>query len=235
MNNCYYCCVKYFQEMKYLLFLFSISVFIVCCKHEPMPLPEKTGNVPIVTPPNDTPCFNTEILPIFNSNCANTGCHDANTKQKGFDFTHYNGIMTGIVPFNTNEGDIMDEINDNKMPPPPSLMDANNLAKIKKWIMLGAPNKICAASPCDTINVNYLLSIAPIIQLNCYSCHNTNNPSFGIDLSSYDKVKSETENGKLLCSIQQNNNCSKMPKNGGKLTPCQIRLFEIWKSLNYPQ
>jgi hypothetical protein len=28
------------------------------------------------------------------------------------------------------------------MPPPPSVMDANNLAKIKKWIMYGAKNKV---------------------------------------------------------------------------------------------
>lgn len=224
-----------FNKMNRLYFLLTITIFIICCKHEPLPTPVNTTNNPINIPPNDTPCFNTEILPIFNSSCASSGCHDASTKQKGFDFTNYDGILKGIEPFDPNDGDIMDEINDQKMPPPPMQLNADNIAKIKKWILLGAPNKTCAESPCDTVNITYLKSVAPIIQLHCYGCHNPSNASFGIDLSGYVKVKSETETGKLLCAINHTNGCFNMPKNGNKLSSCQIRLFELWKMSNYPQ
>ena len=64
----------------------TISIFVLvfgACKHTP---PEQ-----VVPPPvsggggggtgNTTVCFETEILPIFQSNCAKSGCHDAITQS----------------------------------------------------------------------------------------------------------------------------------------------------------
>src|SRR5690349_8075119 len=37
-------------------------------------------------------CFERDILPIFQSNCAKSGCHDAASAQDGYVFTSYQTI-----------------------------------------------------------------------------------------------------------------------------------------------
>lgn len=43
-------------------------------------------------------CFQENILPIFVSNCAMTGCHNSIDKAEEYDFSNYEGIMKGVEP-----------------------------------------------------------------------------------------------------------------------------------------
>ena len=53
-------------------------------------------------------CFESEILPIFLSNCAKSGCHDAASHEEGYVFDSYNGIMKGIKPGDPNDSEIFE-------------------------------------------------------------------------------------------------------------------------------
>lgn len=221
-----------------LLVISTVIVFsIYSCKHDPEEV-IATGNTPQVpTNPNDSICFNTQILPLFVSNCTMSACHDAVSHADGYNFTNYNGIMAGIVPFQPGSGKIIKSITDtdpaDRMPPAGPL-SAAQIQLIQKWITEGATNRICT-NTCDTLNVKYTTHITQVIQSNCLGCHSAGNISGGVDLSTYSLVRNETLNGKLLCTINHQGTCSAMPKNGAKLSNCDLRKFEIWKNAGYPQ
>jgi len=55
-------------------------------------------------------CFERDVLPIFQSSCAMSGCHDAGTAKHGYVFNSYSGIMRAITPGNLGESDIYEMI-----------------------------------------------------------------------------------------------------------------------------
>jgi hypothetical protein len=84
-------------------------------------------------------------------------------------------------------------------------------------------------SSCDTTNVTFSGTIAPILSNNCLSCHsNTTAASSGngIRLENYADVQSRAT--AVAGSIKQTGTYSPMPKNGGKLKACLIKQFDIW-------
>ncbi len=84
---------------------------------------------------------------------------------------------------------------------------------------------------CDTISVNYSITVADIISQNCLSCHSNASASTsggGIPLEDYSDVKANADNGKLLGSIKHEAGYSQMPKDGSKLNDCNISKIEIW-------
>jgi uncharacterized membrane protein len=177
---------------------------------------------------NDSVCFNTQILPIFNSSCALSGCHDAITHTDGYNLTSYSGIKNNIVAGNPTSGKIMREINRNSMPiSPGNPLTAEQKALITKWINEGALNRTCN-DPCDPINATFASGVNSIITTNCVGCHNNSLASGGINLNGYTNIKVQALNGKLICSIQQTGSCSSMPKNAPKLGNNCISLIQNW-------
>ena len=105
-----------------------ITLLTIACKHSPLvtqeaadiiPTPTDTssgnpgngGNNGILCDP-DTIYFQNTILPLFISNCAKSGCHDATTAQKDIILDSYINVMNSgeITPGNASEGDIMEVI-----------------------------------------------------------------------------------------------------------------------------
>src|SRR5689334_5881853 len=75
-----------------------LIMFLFSCKHEPVSLVANDGNAnggsnggpgPDTTVYPETPCdadsvyFANTVLPLFISNCAKSGCHDAASHQEG--------------------------------------------------------------------------------------------------------------------------------------------------------
>lgn len=87
-------------------------------------------------------------------------------------------------------------------------------------------------SNCDTNTVTYELSVKPILENNCFSCHNSGNTSGGIDLTDYTKLTSLAANGALLGSISHFNGFSPMPQGGNKLSDCDIAKIDKWIRIN---
>jgi uncharacterized membrane protein len=243
--------------MKRYIFLFSMVAATVpfqlltsSCTHEPdtevITNPENPngngngGNTSSTCSP-DTVYFVQQVLPMLQSSCAMSGCHDAGTHKEGVVLDSYSGIMStgGIKVSNPTGSKIyraMSQNDEESMPPPPAAAMTNTqLAVISKWIGQGAKNNSCIESGCDTTNVTYSTSIKPMIQNNCQGCHSGAAPGGGIDLSTYAGVKAIADNGKFFGSISFLQGYSSMPKNGSKMTDCQINMVKIWINQGAPQ
>src|SRR5512139_524517 len=90
-------------------------------------------------------------------------------------------------------------------------------------------------STCDTLNVTFSGTVAPMLAGNCLSCHSNSSASSsgnGIRLENYADVKANST--RVAGSIKHSGGYSPMPKNGGKLSPCMISQFDIWINKGMP-
>ena len=80
---------------------------------------------------------------------------------------------------------------------------------------------------CDTTNVTYSKSIAPVISDNCTSCHYAKSANGGnINLENYSDVINNLD--KVMGSINHKSGYKAMPQNSGQLSTCNLRNFQIW-------
>jgi len=81
---------------------------------------------------------------------------------------------------------------------------------------------------CDTLNITYSATIAPIMETNCNECHGGSSPSANIRTDTYDGLKIIADDGKLWGAINHENGYSPMPKDRPKLNDCDLKKIEIW-------
>lgn len=211
-----------------IIFLLAIN----SCEHE-VPL-SKVDPTPQPGPvANNGVCFEAEILPLFQSNCAKSGCHDATTHTQNLILDSYANIMRkDILPGKADNSKIYQalfETGKDKMPPAPNadLIPAQK-ALIGKWINEGAKNTVNCNSTCDTTQFKYGANISVIINTFCTGCHSGTAASGGIDLSNYANVKIQATNGRLVGAVSHAAGYSAMPKDAYKLNDCQITQIKKW-------
>lgn len=92
------------------------------------------------------------------------------------------------------------------------------------------------AEPCDTSNVTYRAIVLPILEHNCYECHDSSNylAISNILLEGHENLLVQVNNGKLISAITHNGNASFMPKDRSKLPECDIAKIEKWVELGAP-
>ncbi|NJK84622.1 MAG: hypothetical protein HC906_00200 [Bacteroidales bacterium] len=137
------------------------------------PIDTSPNNPPIV--PVDTITFVQDILPILQSSCGTTGCHDAITQEEDYDFTSYSALMNSetVEPFRPSNSKlyrvITDNEDDDRMPPPPSSpLSSQQIQQIQKWISDGALNSSYVSEECDTSGtIGFTASVLPIINSYC--------------------------------------------------------------------
>lgn len=207
---------------------------IAACQHE-KELPQPGGPGPGNPGGNDTGlCFERDILPIFISNCAKAGCHDAASAQEGYVFTSYQTIVAKkFEPGDPNDTELYEKITENDpdkiMPPPPNApLSSAQKSLIREWILRGAPNTTGCAPNCDSNNIAFAAGIQPLLNQYCKGCHNSVASSGGVKLDHYSGVAAVVSNGKLLGVIKHQPGFPAMPQGGNKLTDCQIRQVEKW-------
>ena len=83
---------------------------------------------------------------------------------------------------------------------------------------------------CDTANSEYQADVVPILTSYCYSCHGaaTNSGSMGIVLEGYDNLKPKADAGTLIGVITHASGFPAMPKDGTKLSECNINKIRSW-------
>ncbi len=222
--------------MRVALTFFARALF-ASCHFDKTPEPQ----IPIDGIPCDSSnvYFQNTILPLLVSSCAVPGCHDAGTAAEGIQLTSYQTIMNSleIVPFDPNEGDLMEVITetdpDKMMPPPPrARLTAAQIQLIRRWIEQGAQNNGCDESlgNCDTANVGFAARIKPILDGKCVGCHSALSPGGGINLSTYAGVYgvATAPSGVFMGAIRREAGFSAMPKTGPRLSQCQIDLIQAW-------
>ena len=224
----------------YVGFILAIITIILSCKHEfPAPNPPSNGgeNPPVISTgcSPDTAYFQQQVLPIFVSNCSSAGCHDAASHQEGIVLTDYNSIMKSgnILPGQPARSKSWKKIaetnwNDRMPPPPYNPISQQQKDLIYKWIMQGAKNNGCQELQCDTANVTYSSTIKTLLANKCIGCHNSINSSGGYDLSVYNIVKARVDDGRLWGSVNFSPGFSSMPKNGQKLSDCELNQIHKW-------
>jgi hypothetical protein len=82
------------------------------------------------------------------------------------------------------------------------------------------------SNACDTTNVTYNGTIAPILSSYCTTCHSGSVPSGGISLTSFSAVQTVASSG-LLMNALTGNGVPVMPVSG-TLPACKLSQFQIW-------
>ncbi len=227
---------------KVIILSVAVMAFILSCKHEIPQFKDEIvvgnggGTNPYVSPCDpDSVYFEQQILPLFQSNCAQPGCHDAIEHEEGFIFDSYANIMASgeITPYNLNGGDIYEVITENDpsdiMPPPPNApLTTEQINLIADWILQGAQNNSCADLLCDTLDVTFNLSVLPLVTNSCSGCHSGASPDGNLLLTNYSQIAASASNGSLIDAVYGTNGVPLMPYNGTALSDCAIRTLEIW-------
>lgn len=243
----YQCCTKSIALKKFVVLVMSVSVIVlvISCKHQ-IPGITDTGNSGGSNPPVTSTCsadtvyFQQQILPIFVSNCAMSGCHDNASHQDGITLTSYQGIMSGGIRANNPSNSKIYRVitttdpNDRMPQRPRNPLTQDQINAINKWIMQGAKNNSCINAICDTANVTYSISIKPIITNKCQGCHSSSNAGGGYDLSIYAGVKARINDGKLWGAVNHVAGYSAMPKNGAQLSTCELAKIKKWMDAGAP-
>lgn len=238
-----------------LLFMAGTILLSFSCKHNGL---DPLDDDPIITDtiPNDTtgtggtPCdpnvvyFNLEILPILQSRCAFSGCHNEASAQDGVVLTSYQKVMqtAEVSPFNPNSSDLYEAITDDdpedRMPQSPNApLSQDQIDLIRKWIVQGAQNLECDANAgqCNTQNMSFANDIRPIIIQNaCQGCHSGTAPSGGINLSAHNGVAAVANNGRLYGAIARQPGFVAMPFGGNQLPQCSIDKIKAWIDTGSP-
>jgi hypothetical protein len=98
----------------------------------------------------------------------------------------------------------------------------------------------CQVGVCDTsFTISYANDIVPILEANCYICHNKISAPVqaeGIVLDDYNSLAVYAENGNLLIAVKHSDpgNVEPMPKDDDKLSDCKIARIEAWVRNDYP-
>ncbi|MEP6794612.1 MAG: c-type cytochrome domain-containing protein [Saprospiraceae bacterium] len=230
-----------------------VVLLIPSCVHEPLITPinnpvDTTGN-PIDTTGNpvDTstgiPCdpnvvyFTKDILPLFISTCAKSGCHDAISHKEGIVMDNFQNVIGSriIKAFDANNSKLIESIKatggEDRMPPSPAQrFSTDQITLISKWITQGAKDLTCNenAGQCVTTNVSYAGFVAPLLSTYCVGCHSGGAPSGGISLNTYAGVKAMATSGKLYGSIAWSTGFKTMPQGSAKLSQCSIDKIKGW-------
>ncbi|MGC1242182.1 MAG: hypothetical protein WA874_11355 [Chryseosolibacter sp.] len=81
-------------------------------------------------------------------------------------------------------------------------------------------------SPAD--NPAFSTHVSPLLQRKCNSCHSGSFPSGGIRLDTFAEVMKYVNNGSLMGSINHTSGFVAMPKDAGKMPPCEIDNIQNW-------
>ncbi|WP_375437885.1 hypothetical protein [uncultured Hymenobacter sp.] len=83
--------------------------------------------------------------------------------------------------------------------------------------------------PCQTpAIVSYSLSISPLLDRNCRSCHNPTLLTGGVNLEDFAELKRRADTGQLLGVVNHMPGFAQMPKDGAKLSDCDLALLQKW-------
>lgn len=247
-----------------LYFFAQLALVSTSCKHstvlEDDTFPIDTTPVdptnPVDTTPTDpggnggggTPCdpnvvyFNLQVLPILQSNCTMSGCHDAASHQDGVVLTNYQSVMqTGEVePYDLDDSDLyevlVEDDPDKRMPYNRPPLSQAQIQVIANWILQGAQNLECDADAggCNTDNVSYAQFIKPLIESNCQGCHSGSAPSGGVNLTTHAGVKAVATNGTLHGVTAWLPGYPKMPFGGSQLPDCTVDKIKAWIDAGAP-
>jgi hypothetical protein len=225
-----------------LVTLVLLIALVQSCKHEPFPtLPGNPGGGGGTggggggsTPPSGI-CFESQILPLLQSNCAMDNCHSTTKPKEGYSLNSYPNIMKGVKAKDPNGSSLYRSIASNSMPRGlPPFTDAQK-ALIAQWINEGALNTTNCNTSCDTTKFAYTSNILPLMQTYCNGCHSGTAPSGGINLASYAPTAAiAKDRNRLYGSVAHLSGYIAMPQGAAQLPACVLRIIVKWVDAGAP-
>lgn len=95
--------------------------------------------------------------------------------------------------------------------------------------MFSCKAKKTAANDCGTTTVTYTAQVKTLIDVNCAnSCHSAASKADGIDLSTYEKVKSFSGEARFLGAIRHLAGYTAMPLKAPKMSDADIATITCW-------
>lgn len=162
--------------------------FSNACRHEPIGLAQL-----------DAVCFQSQILPIVQTSCGISGCHEGG---EVFSLTNYTDVKGIVSPGNAGKSkfyEVITAVNGNLMPPAGPLSKEQRTL-IMVWIQQGAGNTTCSPKPNPSDGTQYNMdticftqNIAPIFQSSCgmVNCHDVASHKEGYVLTNYSTIMRE--------------------------------------------
>jgi hypothetical protein len=102
---------------------------------------------PVLAPGTEQVCFDQKVLPVLQSHCATSGCHDAGGESP--QFTSYDDVKSLVNAGNPNKSKLYNVITSKglvltTMPPKGSTeLSVKNINDITVWILQGAEHTTC--------------------------------------------------------------------------------------------
>lgn len=165
------------------------------CKHEPV-------GIDLL----DSVCFDTQVLPILQTSCGISGCHDATTATSGFLVKDYESILESVKPGKASRSTlykVITDINGEEMMPPDQPLSKEQRTLILVWIEQGAANKICyqengGDDGGDSLNYDTICfnqNIQPLILSSCgkTGCHDVASHRGDYTLTNYNTIMQNSE------------------------------------------
>jgi hypothetical protein len=214
--------------MKRVFNLLILSIASFSCRHQ-IANPLGDGNNG-----DNTVCFEEQVLPLFQSSCALSGCHDQGSHEEGYILDSYDNIIKkGIVPGDANKSEIVKCITGflaKKMPLSPNpALSAVQIQFIASWINQGANNTTGCETGCNPEIFTYSGAIQMVIQNYCLGCHySATSENKNVDLSNYEAVKIQVDNGSFWGGVNHDNGFISMPQNADKLSECKLSQIDKW-------
>jgi hypothetical protein len=225
-------------------------VVVAGCIHDPLnpnpsPTPDPNDPPVEVEPPCDPEVvyFEQGVLPILQSSCGYSGCHDAATAEEGIVLVSYASMMNSeesdlVVPGQPQNSELFEvlvEDDPDKLMPPPNEGGPLSQAQIDliwTWLEQGALNNSCV--DCDSTLASFSGAIVPTLSASCTSCHSGASPDGQLDLTTHAGVVSAVDTRNLMGCIQHSPYAEAMPPSGNPLTDCQIQQFQNWINAGMP-
>jgi hypothetical protein len=89
-------------------------------------------------------------------------------------------------------------------------------------------DRLSAGDTCDTTGVSYSKQILPILEDNCYTCHQGAAASSGIDLSNFATLQAHVANGDLVSAVTHTGSVTPMPYELPMLPSCEVNTIVAW-------
>jgi hypothetical protein len=89
-------------------------------------------------------------------------------------------------------------------------------------------DRLSAGETCDTTGVSYSKQILPILEDNCYTCHQGATASSGIDLSNFATLQTHVANGDLVSAVTHTGTVTPMPYELPMLPSCEVNTIVAW-------
>jgi Planctomycete cytochrome C. len=214
-----------------ILFLLILP-WILSCTHT-----ANIDNIPVI-------CFEKEVLPVFQNNCAIAGCHDGGGESR-FTLNNYVSIRDGVVPGQPSSSRFYTAIlgsGENLMPPGKPLTLANR-SIVRLWIEQGANLTTCSDTTGQGGGGNvvsracYSRDIQPVLTSKCAIalCHDVTSHRGGYVFFSYTStmgaVRPGNPSGSSLYRSIIGGGEDRMPPSGNvQLTTAEIDSIAAWIS-----